>query len=90
MRFKFRTSILPFFLNRAQCYKTFYICNLQIFVMSKTVCPRQACTAESNVCGPGQEPILEWSTKNVLYLGRPQLYPQTLDNAGKAYQGQTL
>jgi hypothetical protein len=27
----------------------------------------------------GQEPILEWGTKNVLYLGRPLPYPQTLD-----------
>jgi hypothetical protein len=28
--------------------------------------------------------------KKVLYLGRPQPYPQALDWAGKAYQGQTL
>jgi hypothetical protein len=28
--------------NRTQCYETFYDRNLQIFVISLSVCPRQA------------------------------------------------
>jgi hypothetical protein len=32
-------------------YQTFYGCNLQIFVMSHSVCPWQAVPVQSNVCG---------------------------------------
>ncbi len=32
-------------------YKTFYACNLQIFVMSQSVCPLHAFPAQSNVYG---------------------------------------
>ncbi len=35
---------------RAQCYKTFYDRNLRIFVISQSVCQRQAFPAQSNVC----------------------------------------
>ncbi len=44
----------------SQSYKIFYSQNLQIFEIS--VCPWQAFTAQSNICGLGQEPTLEWST----------------------------
>ncbi len=43
-------------------YKTFYGRNLQIFVISQSVCPWQALPFQSNNCGGGQEPTLEWST----------------------------
>ncbi len=35
----------------AQCYKTFYDRNLQLFIISETVCYCQAFPAYSNVCG---------------------------------------
>ncbi len=28
--------------TRARCYKTFFVCNLQIFAISQSVCPWQA------------------------------------------------
>ena len=38
-------------------------CNLQIFLISYSVCPWQALPASSNLCGLGQgRPTLEWST----------------------------
>jgi hypothetical protein len=35
---------------KGQSYKTFYGCNLRIFVISWSVCPWQAFPAKSNVC----------------------------------------
>jgi hypothetical protein len=60
------------------CDKTFYGCNLWIFVISYSVCPWHAFPA-FNVCGWGQGPTLEWSTWKVLHLCRLQPYPKTLD-----------
>jgi hypothetical protein len=54
------------------------------------VCTWQAFPAQSNICGQGQEPTIEWSTSKVLRVGKLRPYPQTLDSAGKACQGQTL
>ncbi len=62
--------------NATLCYQEpFYGCNLQMFVISQSVCPWQAFPAQFNVCGQGQGL-------------RP--YLQTLDQAGEACQGQTL
>ncbi len=36
--------------TKAQCYKTFYGCNLQIFTISWSDCPWQEFPTESNVC----------------------------------------
>ncbi len=36
--------------TRALCYQTFYGCNLRMFIISYSVCPRQASPAYSNVC----------------------------------------
>ncbi len=33
----------------AQCYKTFYVLNLRMFLVSQSVCPWQTSTAQSNV-----------------------------------------
>ena len=35
-----------------------------MFVLSQSVCPRQAFPGQSNVFGKGLEPTLEWSTVN--------------------------
>ena len=40
--------------------------------------------------GQGQEPTLEWSTLEMLHMGRLRSYLQTLDKAGKAFKGQAL
>jgi len=45
----------------AQCYKTFFVRNLRIFVISLSVCLWHTLPAYSNVCGQDQEPTLEWS-----------------------------
>jgi hypothetical protein len=45
----------------AHCYKTFFVHNLRIFVISYIVCLWQVLPAYSNVCGQGQEPTQEWS-----------------------------
>jgi hypothetical protein len=37
--------------TRAQCYKTFYIHNLLMFIISHSFCSWQAFPARSNVCG---------------------------------------
>jgi hypothetical protein len=60
------------------------------FLISQSVSPWQASPASSNFCGSGQEPTLEWSTSNALHSGRLQPYPQKLDYAVEACQGQTL
>ncbi len=39
--------------TRGQCYKTFYVRNLRIFVISQSVCPWQAVPVQSIVCGQG-------------------------------------
>ncbi len=45
-----------------QCYKTIFLRNLQIFVISWSGCPWQAFPAQFIVSGQGQEHILQWST----------------------------
>ncbi len=76
--------------SRPQCYKTFYDCNLQIFVISQSVSPWQAFPAQSNVLlvRPGGFPRVE-NLKGAS-LGQAMPYLQILDQAGKACQGQTL
>ncbi len=56
--------------------------------MCNNVCPWQAFPLWSNVRGHGQEPNLKWSTLKALRLGKLLPYPQTLDQAGNACQGQ--
>ncbi len=63
-------------LTKAQFYKTFYVRNFRIFVISWSVCQWQAFTAQSNVCGQSQELILELSPIEMLHSGRLQPYPQ--------------
>ncbi len=57
---------------------------------SSLFCPTNATRfpAKSNVCGWGQEPTLELSNRKVLYSGTLRTYPQTINKAGKARQGQ--
>jgi len=65
------------------------VLNFLFFIID--VCLWQAFPANSNVCGEGMEPTLEWSTFQVLYYSVGSWhYPQALDFAGKAWQGQTL
>ncbi len=80
----------PNTVTRGQCYKTFFLRNLRIFVISQSVCPQQAFLVQFIVCGQGQEPTLYCSTSKVIQQGRLMLYKQTLDQAGKACPGQTL
>ncbi len=56
---------------------------LRLFIISQSVCLWQAFSAQSNV-----RLTLEWSTCNVLHSGMLRPYPQTLDQAGKACEGQ--
>ncbi len=58
--------------------------------MCNNVCPLQAFPLWSNVRGQGKEPTLERSTLKALRLGKLLRYPQTLDQAGNACQGQIL
>ncbi len=37
--------------TRSQCYKTLYVCNLRMILISQSVCPLQAFPAQSNICG---------------------------------------
>ncbi len=48
---------------RVQSYKTFYVCDLRIFCNRLEYFYGLACTAQYNVCGEGQEPTLEFSTR---------------------------
>jgi hypothetical protein len=64
-----------------ECYETFYIHNLQIFVISKRFVP----------CKLFQPSLIFVSeARSPLHLGRVQLYTKRLGEAGKACQGQTL
>ncbi len=38
----------------AQCYKTFYGCNLHMLIISKSVGPQKSFSGQSNVCGSDQ------------------------------------
>jgi hypothetical protein len=51
MFFEIRTS--------TQRWINVYVCNLQRFVISWSVCPHQALLAQLSVRGQGQEPTLE-------------------------------
>ncbi len=55
-------------IHHGPSYKTFYICKLQLFIISQSVCPWQAFPAQSNVSGQVQEPTLERSTCKVLHF----------------------
>ncbi len=57
--------------------------------MRSSVCSWKAFPAQSNDCGRGKEPTQEWCTCKVVHSGRLWPYPQSLDQAGKACQGQT-
>ncbi len=43
-----------------QSYMIFYFRNLRMFAISWSVCPWQAFPAQSNICGLGKQPTLEW------------------------------
>ncbi len=45
--------------NMDQCYITFFLSNLQKFLISQSVCPWQTFTAQPCVCGPGANPTVE-------------------------------
>ncbi len=70
-----------------QHYKTFCNCNLQMCSLSQSTCPWQSFPAQSYLCRQYQEPTLE---RKVLHLGRLRPYSQTVDQDGKAFQGQSL
>ncbi len=72
----------------AQCYKTFYCCNLRIFVISQSGCPWQAFPALSNVCRKGQEPTQVKYILFVLLSGKLWPNPQIPDQAGKTFKRQ--
>ncbi len=64
---------------RAQCYKSFFVCDLRIFLISQSVCPWQVFPAQSIDCmeqmkdsSLGQAPVLQ------------------TDQVKQACQGQTL
>ncbi len=54
---------------RCQCYNTFYVRNLRIFIISQSVCHWKAFPIMSNACELWQEPSLEWSTWKMLHSG---------------------
>ena len=54
-------------------YKTLYFHNLLMFIISTSVCPRQALQALSNVCGWSQEPTLEWGNCKVVHSSSTSL-----------------
>ncbi len=68
---------------RVQCYKTFYVRNLRMLIISYS----GLSPAQSNICGQGQEPTLE---KGSSMQQSVQPSSQTLDQTGKACWGQTL
>jgi len=69
----------------AHCYITFYDCNLQIFVIRHSTCPRKAFTAKSNVCEHVWS-LPECSSFQSLHSRVGSLpYPQILDYARKAW-----
>jgi len=39
-------------------------------MLSQVICPVHAFPANSNVCGQGQEPTLEWSTWEMLHSSK--------------------
>ncbi len=53
-------------MHRAQRYKSFYVCNLQMLIIKYSVWLSKALPSYSNVCGYGQESNPEWSTWKVL------------------------
>jgi hypothetical protein len=71
------------FIQKAQCYKTFYVRILQIFGIRVFIPDKPF---KYSLCfGVKQEP-----TQETLRSGRLWPYLQTLDNARKACQGQAL
>jgi hypothetical protein len=66
-----------------QCYKTFYVRNLEMYEISKSV---YALPTQSNLCGLGHETTQEWSSRKVLPSGKLQPHSQILDSAKKAGQ----
>ncbi len=78
-----------FFLNprhQTQCYKKFYVRNLQMFIISQSVSHFQTFLAQSNVCNKGYSLPEQSSPKMLLSKVKQWAYPQTLDQAGKACQ----
>ncbi len=70
-------------------HKTYHGCKLRIAIISQSVCPWRAFPAQSSVwVRLGAHPKVE-HLKGV-YSGRLWPYPQTIDQAGKACQEQTL
>ncbi len=57
-------------LTWAQCYNSFYVCNLRLFAISQSVCHQQACLAKSNFCYLGQEPTQAESLSCARPLGQ--------------------
>ncbi len=74
---------------RAKCYKTFYVRNLQMSVISQRVCPWQALRSQSNVCELVLEPTLEWS-KKLFHSSKFRPYSQTLHKHGQAARDKHL
>ncbi len=66
----------------SRCYKAFYDCNLLIFIISCSVCPRLAFPEQSNFCG-----CTQCTTFQMLhYWVGSWPYPQTLDQNGDTFQ----
>ncbi len=79
-----------YILTWTQCYQTFFVRNLRIFVISQSVCSQQAFSAQSTVCGLGQEPTQEKGTLQVFHLCRLWSLTVNIGLGWKACQGQTL
>ncbi len=62
----FQPSLM--FPNQAQCCKTFCYLNLQMFIISKSVCLWQAFPSQSIVSGLGQKPTVEWNPVGLTIL----------------------
>jgi hypothetical protein len=86
----FSTNKPWIFNTRAQCYKTFYVCNLRIFAISYSVCPWQAFPALSNGCLVKQEPTLLKNFSGAPLSGKLLAMPTNNAQAEKLCQGQTL
>ncbi len=69
---------------------SFYGRNFLLGRINQSVCAWKAFPAQSNICEQGQEPTLEWSTFQAFHLGRLRPFSQTLDQVGRACQGQSL
>ncbi len=87
---KLRSKIVLYIATRGQCYKTFSVRNLRIFVMTQIICPRQAFPAQPYVCRKGQKPTQVKNISIAPLQDKLQPYTSTLDQKINVCQGQTV